>query len=153
MHKSAQAFAPIVLKQKKTTKCRLAFLRKWSGRRVSNPLPTAWKAVALPNELLPRRMWEGEDSNLRRLSQQIYSLPHLTALVPSQRADRRIRTADQLITNQLLYQLSYIGFGFLPFQITYPFFEFGTAKIGFFSIQITLFAHFFNFIFYLSQNQ
>ena len=24
-----------------------------SGRRVSNPLPTAWKAVALPNELLP----------------------------------------------------------------------------------------------------
>ncbi len=29
-------------------------------------------------------MWEGEDSNLRRLRQQIYSLPHLTALVPSQ---------------------------------------------------------------------
>ena len=27
-------------------------------------------------------MWGGEDSNLRRLSQQIYSLPHLTALVP-----------------------------------------------------------------------
>ncbi len=25
------------------------------------------------------------------------------------RADRRTRTADQLITNQLLYQLSYIG--------------------------------------------
>ena len=25
-----------------------------SGRRVSNPLPTAWKAVALPNELLPQ---------------------------------------------------------------------------------------------------
>lgn len=54
-------------------------------------------------------MWEGEDSNLRRLRQQIYSLPHLTALVPSQRADRRTRTADRLITNQLLYQLSYFG--------------------------------------------
>lgn len=26
-------------------------------------------------------MWGEEDSNLRRLSQQIYSLPHLTALV------------------------------------------------------------------------
>ena len=25
-------------------------------------------------------MWGEEDSNLRRLSQQIYSLPHLTAL-------------------------------------------------------------------------
>ena len=27
----------------------------WSGRRGSNPRPTAWKAVALPTELLPRR--------------------------------------------------------------------------------------------------
>ncbi len=54
-----------------------------SGRRDSNPPPTAWKAVALPDELLPRkkcgggriRTSEGE-------SQQIYSLPHLTALEP-----------------------------------------------------------------------
>lgn len=28
--------------------------RIWSGRRDSNPLPTAWEAVALPGELLPR---------------------------------------------------------------------------------------------------
>jgi hypothetical protein len=62
-------------------------------------------------------VWGEEDSNLRRLRQQIYSLPHLTALVSPRismnkthsRADGRIRTADQLITNQLLYQLSYIG--------------------------------------------
>ena len=27
--------------------------RVWSGRRDSNPLPTAWEAVALPGELLP----------------------------------------------------------------------------------------------------
>src|SRR5258706_9417677 len=26
----------------------------WSGRRGSNPRPTAWKAVTLPTELLPR---------------------------------------------------------------------------------------------------
>ena len=32
---------------------------------------------------------------------------------PKLRADGRIRTADQLITNQLLYQLSYIGNHFL----------------------------------------
>ena len=53
-----------------------------SGKRGSNPPPTAWKAVALPNELLPQRTmkWERKDSNLRRLSQQIYSLSHLTAL-------------------------------------------------------------------------
>jgi hypothetical protein len=99
-------------------------------------------------------VWGEEESNLRRLRQQIYSLPHLTALEsprggcgcePACRqagvsvgvefeywvwvwslctgcgcdikfsknlktgADGRARTADQLITNQLLYQLSYIG--------------------------------------------
>jgi hypothetical protein len=26
-----------------------------SGRRDSNPLPTAWEAVALPGELLPQK--------------------------------------------------------------------------------------------------
>jgi hypothetical protein len=31
------------------TKCHLE-----SGRRDSNPLPTAWEAVALPGELLPQ---------------------------------------------------------------------------------------------------
>lgn len=30
------------------------------------------------------RWWGEEDSNLRRLRQQIYSLPHLTALEPAQ---------------------------------------------------------------------
>src|SRR5438034_219636 len=48
-----------------------------SGRRESNPRPRAWKARALPPELLPRFMiwfvlriakWRGEDSNLRRHS-------------------------------------------------------------------------------------
>ena len=46
--------------------------------------------------------------------QQIYSLPHLTALELSQKvfknkngAGGRTRTPDLLITNQLLYQLSY----------------------------------------------
>ena len=59
----------------------------WSGKRDSNPPPTAWKAVALPDELLPHKKnkWERKDSNLRRLSQQIYSLSHLTALELSHR--------------------------------------------------------------------
>ena len=59
--------------------------RHLSGRRDSNPRPTAWKAVALPTELRPliiillsggSRIRTCED-----ISQQIYSLPHLTALV------------------------------------------------------------------------
>ena len=30
-----------------------------SGRRDSNPLPTAWEAVALPGELLPQKRFKG----------------------------------------------------------------------------------------------
>ena len=37
----------------------------WSGRRDSNPRPSAWKADALPAELLSR-WWGEQDSNLRR---------------------------------------------------------------------------------------
>ncbi len=54
-------------------------------------------------------MWGEEESNLRRHCQQIYSLPHLTALespqISLQRtgAERGIRTPDPLITNQLLW--------------------------------------------------
>ncbi len=47
------------------------------------------------------------------MSQQIYSLPPLAAWVSplflQHGANGRIRTPDLLITNQLLYQLSYIG--------------------------------------------
>ena len=43
--------------------------------------------------------------------QQIYSLPHLATLESPHklRANGGTRTPDRLITNQLLYQLSYIG--------------------------------------------
>ncbi len=38
-----------------------------SGRRDSDPRPTAWNAVTLPTELLPqKKQWAGGDSNLRR---------------------------------------------------------------------------------------
>ena len=59
--------------------------------------------------------WGMVDSNHRRHSQQIYSLsplatreiPHIQLLFVG--AGRRTRTPDLLITNQLLYQLSYTG--------------------------------------------
>ena len=63
--------------------------------------------------------WRRVDSNHRSETQQIYSLPPLATrellhmnlcAAPSERtngAGRRIRTPDLLITNQLLYQLSY----------------------------------------------
>ena len=65
--------------------------------------------------------WERKDSNLRRLRQQIYSLPHLAALELSQkkRAGRRIRTADQLITNQLLWPTELHRLFLVYFQSTF----------------------------------
>ncbi len=61
------------------------------------PTPSAWKAEVLPLNYTRRPAtkqyqilsltarpwwWRGEDSNLRRLSRQIYSLIPLTAWVP-----------------------------------------------------------------------
>ena len=103
----------------------------WSGRRDSNPRPSAWKADALPTELLPqgervgRRVpeltrWAGEDSNLRRHKPtDLQSVPvDRFGTCPSgqkpgrpeaalERAGEGTRTPNLLITNQLLYQLSY----------------------------------------------
>ena len=45
-----------------------------SGRRDSNPRPSAWKANALSTELLPHFQPCGQ------IRQQIYSLPHLATL-------------------------------------------------------------------------
>ena len=69
--------------------------------------------------------WEEQDSNLRRHSQQIYSLSRLTASVPSRifisivlwsyswsaktRASGGARTHDLRFTKPLLSQLSYAG--------------------------------------------
>ena len=104
----------------------------WSGRRGSNPRHQAWKACALPAELLPRTLprychaacghdaWWGKDSNLRRLapsdlqSDPVGHLgtPPLSPIVLAQRigrADGENRTRNLLITNQLLCQLSYVS--------------------------------------------
>ena len=131
-----------------------------SGRRGSNPRPTAWKAVALPTELLPLiqppYLWSGklsppslsvrqpasaqaEDPGLypaRRKPMRDFKLVGKDGFEPPNSEEDRFtvccrwplgylpiysrgpqphgaregtRTPDQLITNQLLYQLSYSG--------------------------------------------
>src|SRR5690606_27061506 len=50
-----------------------------SGRRASNPQPIAWKAIALPIELLPLCVG-GEGFEPSKPKQRIYSPSHLTAL-------------------------------------------------------------------------
>ena len=62
-----------------------------SGRRGSNPRPAAWKAAALPTELLPHVFetqhftpFFGGENRIRTcedISQQIYSLSSLAAWV------------------------------------------------------------------------
>ena len=62
-----------------------------SGRRDSNPRPTAWKAVTLPTELLPHDLSTDRHSHVGRggfeppkvLDRQIYSLLRLTASLPA----------------------------------------------------------------------
>ena len=69
-----------------------------------------------------QKWWGWWDSNLLSQKQQIYSLPRLSnfgapphfvirysTFAILSRASGGTRTPDQLITNQLLYQLSYIG--------------------------------------------
>ena len=95
-----------------------------SGRRGSNPPPIAWKAIALPNELLPLLSRFVGKSGLEPLNSEEdrftvccnchyatspFSMNPLLAQ-GLHRADEGTRTPDRLITNQLLYQLSYIGF-------------------------------------------
>ncbi len=68
------------------------FARNLSGRRDSNPPPAAWEAAALPDELLPHIEKESGGGRIRTSegeSQQIYSLPHLTALEPPQGKNER----------------------------------------------------------------
>ena len=98
--------------------CRLSYMGdcnfKWSGKRDSNPRPSAWKADALPlsysrthyvgatlcgcpssfgpvsalAEAGPHKLsiiwWRGKDSNLRRQSQRVYSPTPLATWVPLQ---------------------------------------------------------------------
>ena len=122
-----------------------------SGRRGSNPRPTAWKAVALPTELLPHNPLRlcrhyrskkelfntclcfrpavpvGKDGFEPPNSEEdrftvccrwpLGYLPKNPGKpAPRHRGNPRphraregTRTPDQLITNQLLYQLSYSG--------------------------------------------
>ena len=94
-------------------------MTKLSGRPGSNRPPEAWKATALPNELLPliifqilkfqirkfKELWAEQGSNLRtreRTDLQSVAFNH-SAICPIFGASGGIRTPDQLITNQLLW--------------------------------------------------
>ena len=107
-----------------------------SGRRGSNPRPSAWKADALPTELLPqiflrelllKRKARHQRSGFRGrrwilttegINQQIYSLPHLATLVFSQNSFRTFEPMEGIepTTPRLQItcsgQLSYIGIVF-----------------------------------------
>ena len=79
-----------------------------SGRRDSNPRPSAWKADALSTELLPQTvLWVEMDSNHRSDdAADLQSAPFgHSGIYPSLsvRASCRIRTNDPEITNHVLW--------------------------------------------------
>ena len=51
-----------------------------SGRRDSNPRPIAWKAIALPTELLPLVKFSGSDSKFQIELQPILNLNNEIAI-------------------------------------------------------------------------
>ena len=59
--------------------------RQKSGKRDSDPRPSAWKADALPTELLPPICGESRIRTYEGVRQQIYSLPQLATLVSLQK--------------------------------------------------------------------
>ncbi len=81
----------------------------WSGRRDLNPRHPAWKAEALPTELLPQMVVGGGFDPPKASPTDLQSVPFGRSGTPPYRASRGTRTPDQLITNQPLYQLSYAG--------------------------------------------
>ena len=127
-----------------------------SGKRGSNSRPSAWKADALPTELLPLEKksarnnhsqifwWEVVDSNHRTLRERIYSPPQLPLCEPpsvfSFRADRGIRTHDPEITNHVLWPTELYRQAHSDPSIAK-----GIAKVEFFSESAKLFALFFQF--------
>ncbi len=119
--------------------------RSLSGRRGSNPRPSAWKADALPTELLPQflrkflfkvkarsvicRAFSGRRwiRTTEGKNQQIYSLPHLATLVFSQNSFKNFEPMEGIepTTPRLQItcsgQLSYIGIvAFIPSQNIFP---------------------------------
>ena len=107
--------------------------KKKSGRRGSNPRPSAWKANALSTELLPHSCQSCHSDRGQRwirttegVSQQIYSLPHLATLVFAlkQVENVELRNSSHLSSPyyfQLKFQISHGTLNF-PFS-TFHFFE------------------------------
>ena len=107
--------------------------KKKSGRRGSNPRPSAWKANALSTELLPPSCQSCHSDRGQRwirttegVSQQIYSLPHLATLVFAlkQVENVELRNSSRLSSPyyfQLKFQISHRTLNF-PFS-TFHFFE------------------------------
>ena len=93
--------------------CPYFYLERETGFEPATPSLEGWRSSQLSyTRISLKKWWGGEDSNLRRLRRQIYSLLPLAAREPlqlyySSGAGDGTRTRNLLITNQLLYRLSY----------------------------------------------
>ncbi len=126
--------------------------RSLSGRRGSNSRPLAWKANALPTELLPQIifLWAKMDSNHRRYKPaDLQSAPFgHSGILPIPKRTFEPMEGVEPTTPRLQItcssQLSYIGISRLNVS-SETFFK-GIAKIGIYSYSpklFNLFCHFF----------
>ncbi len=76
------------------------------------PTLSAWKAEVLPLNYARtgKSWWRGQDSNLRRLSRQIYSLIPLAAREPLQRAGDNHRA---LVFKNQLFFIDFFAYNFM----------------------------------------
>ncbi len=76
------------------------------------PTLSAWKAEVLPLNYarIGKSWWRGQDSNLRRLSRQIYSLIPLAAREPLQRAGDNHRA---LVFKNQLFFIDFFAYNFM----------------------------------------
>ena len=114
----------------------------WSGKRGSNSRPSAWKADALPTELLPQINSVGggglEPPNPEGADLQSAAIATMrTSQRCSFRADRGIRTHDPEITNHVLWPTELYRQAHSDPSIAK-----GIAKVAFFSESAKLFALF-----------
>ena len=82
----------------------------WSGKRGSNPRPSAWKADALPSELFPhpenvvgREGFEPPKAEPTDLQSAPFDRSGTSPRISADKADGGIRTPDLLITSEPLW--------------------------------------------------
>ena len=125
-----------------------------SGRRGSNPPPKAWKAFALPNELLPLDLWGRVDSNHRTDTRtDLQSVAIATMRLPQCLTEPVDGLEPPTGWLQISYSTNWVTSAFSALSNNSLFSCFEVAKILLFSHPANFFSFFLQIIFYRTDCQ